>query len=54
MSWSGKCVSQRPGGMRSPAPLHPALCRGAGEPFQPVLPGQVLTGFVIGTRKKNK
>jgi len=41
-SW-GKCVSQRPSGMRSPAPLHPALCRGAGEPFQPVLPGQVLT-----------
>jgi len=43
MSWSGKCVSQRPGGMRSPAPLYPALCRRAGEPFQSVLPGQVPT-----------
>jgi len=29
--------------MRSTASLHPALCRRAREPFQPVLPGQVPT-----------
>jgi len=46
MSWSGKCFSQRPSGMRSPAPFYPALCRGVGEPLQSILPGQVPTDHI--------